>query len=122
MEAPWKRSVSNPGARLVASLVLAAGQTGYVVIVGPRSRGLQRGDVWMRSVAARQGTLRRVLSTRIRGGAVVVATLAAAAVLPPAAVSAATGSACPGGRDGPGWTLSTNTFDQNFSHHAYVGN
>ncbi len=34
----------------------------------------------------------------------------------------ASGSPCPGGRDGAGWTLSTTTFDQNYSHHAYVGN
>ena len=76
----------------------------------------------MRAVAARQGILRRVLCTRTRGAAVLVAALAAAAALPPGAASAAPGSPCPGGRDGAGWTLSTTTFDQNYSHHAYVGN
>jgi len=91
----------------------------------------------MRALAATQGTLRRVLSRRTLGGAVVVAALAAAAAIPPGAasaasgpaaalplgaVSAASGSPCPGGRDGAGWTLSTTTFDQNYSHHAYVGN
>src|SRR5437764_7877817 len=76
----------------------------------------------MRAVAARQGILRRVLSTRTRGPAVLVAALAAAAALLPGAASAASGSPCPGGRDGAGWTLSTTTFDQNYSHHAYVGN
>src|SRR2546423_3766980 len=76
----------------------------------------------MRAFAARQGIVRRVLCTRTRGAAVLVAALAAAAALPPGAASAASGSPCPGGRDGAGWTLSTTTFDQNYSHHAYVGN
>ncbi|MDP9345954.1 MAG: haloacid dehalogenase, partial [Actinomycetota bacterium] len=75
----------------------------------------------MRLVAATQGTLRRVLSTRTRGLAVFVAALAAAAALPPGAASAPSGSPCPG-RDGAGWTLSSTTFDQNYSHHGYVGN
>jgi trehalose/maltose hydrolase-like predicted phosphorylase len=34
----------------------------------------------------------------------------------------APGSPCPSGRDGAGWTLSTTSFSQNYTHHAYVGN
>ncbi len=37
----------------------------------------------------------------------------------PAPASAAT---CPDGRDGPGWTLATTTFDNTATRHAYVGN
>ena len=37
----------------------------------------------------------------------------------PASAAAAT---CPGGRDGAGWTLSTTTFDNHYTRHAYVGN
>ena len=37
----------------------------------------------------------------------------------PAPASAAT---CPDGRDGPGWTLATTTFDNTSTRHAYVGN
>jgi hypothetical protein len=48
----------------------------------------------------------------------VVVLLALIAVMP-AAASAAT---CPDGRDGAGWTLSTTTFDNHFTRHAYVGN
>ena len=48
----------------------------------------------------------------------VIAVVALIAVMP-AAASAAT---CPSGRDGAGWTLSTTSFDNHFSRHAYVGN
>jgi hypothetical protein len=90
----------------------------------------------MRALAATRRTLRRGLS-RTLGGAILVAAVAAAAAMPSGvanavsgsaaalplgAVSAASASPCPGGRDGAGWTLSTTTFDQNYSHHAYVGN
>ena len=37
----------------------------------------------------------------------------------PASAAAAT---CPSGRDGAGWTLSTTTFDNHYTRHAYVGN
>jgi trehalose/maltose hydrolase-like predicted phosphorylase len=37
-------------------------------------------------------------------------------------LSLASGSPCPGGRDGAGWTLSTSTFDEHYTRHAYVGN
>jgi hypothetical protein len=37
----------------------------------------------------------------------------------PATAAAAT---CPDGREGAGWTLSTTTFDNHFTRHAYVGN
>jgi len=37
----------------------------------------------------------------------------------PASAAAAT---CAGGRDGAGWTLSTTTFDNHYTRHAYVGN
>jgi len=45
-----------------------------------------------------------------------------AAAVPPGTASAGSGNPCPGGRNGAGWTLSTTTFDQNYSKHAYVGN
>ncbi|HEX4718618.1 MAG TPA: discoidin domain-containing protein [Thermoleophilaceae bacterium] len=37
----------------------------------------------------------------------------------PAVAAAAT---CPDGRDGSGWTLSTSTFDNHYTRHAFVGN
>ena len=83
----------------------------------------------MRAIAATQRTPRRVSSTY--AGAVLVAVLAAAAAatIPPGAASAASGgpgaasgSLCPGGRNGTGWTLSTTTFDNASTRHAYVGN
>ena len=49
----------------------------------------------------------------------VVAIAFALLVFAPAAASAAT---CPGGREGPGWTLSTTAFDSDYKRHAYVGN
>jgi len=48
----------------------------------------------------------------------VVAALALIALSPPGAAAAT----CPDGRDGPGWTLSTTTFDNHYTRHAYVGN
>jgi trehalose/maltose hydrolase-like predicted phosphorylase len=40
----------------------------------------------------------------------------------PAGIALAAGSPCPGGRDGAGWTLSTISYSQSYTHHAYVGN
>jgi trehalose/maltose hydrolase-like predicted phosphorylase len=48
----------------------------------------------------------------------VVALLALAAAVPTGAAAAT----CPDGRDGAGWTLSTTTFDNHYTRHAYVGN
>src|SRR4051794_26558565 len=48
----------------------------------------------------------------------VVAVLVLIAALPAGAAAAT----CPDGRDGPGWTLSTTTFDNHYTRHAYVGN
>jgi trehalose/maltose hydrolase-like predicted phosphorylase len=39
-----------------------------------------------------------------------------------AGTSLVSASPCPGGRNGVGWTLSTSTFDQHYTRHAYVGN
>ena len=39
-----------------------------------------------------------------------------------AASGPVSGSACPGGRNGAGWTLATTSFDQHYTRHAYVGN
>src|SRR6478609_8500510 len=39
-----------------------------------------------------------------------------------AGTSLVSASSCPGGRNGVGWTLSTSTFDQHYTRHAYVGN
>ena len=36
--------------------------------------------------------------------------------------ASAAAAPCPGGRDGAGWTLSTTTFDNHYTRHAYVGN
>jgi trehalose/maltose hydrolase-like predicted phosphorylase len=52
-------------------------------------------------------------------GCVVVTVLALIAALPSGAAAAAT---CPDGREGAGWTLSTTTFDNHYTRHAYVGN
>ena len=48
----------------------------------------------------------------------IVVLLALIAVMP----AAASGATCPDGRDGAGWTLSTTSFDNHFTRHAYVGN
>ena len=83
----------------------------------------------MRAIAATQRTPRRVSSTRAGAVLVVALAAAAAAAIPPGAAraasggpSAASGSLCPGGRNGTGWTLSTTTFDNASTRHAYVGN
>src|SRR5215207_11703972 len=39
-----------------------------------------------------------------------------------AAPARAADATCPDGRDGPGWTLATSTFDNTATRHAYVGN
>jgi hypothetical protein len=40
----------------------------------------------------------------------------------PSVSSPAVASAAPPCQDGQGWSLSTSTFDPNYTHHAYVGN
>lgn len=50
------------------------------------------------------------------------APLAALLVAAAAASSPAVASAAPPCQDGQGWSLSTSTFDPNYTHHAYVGN
>ena len=51
-----------------------------------------------------------------------LALAAALIALSPGRALAATPSPCPDGRDGPGWTLATSTFDNTYTRHAYVGN
>jgi len=48
----------------------------------------------------------------------VVVVLALIAAIPAGAAAAT----CPDGKDGAGWTLSTTTFDNHYTRHAYVGN
>ncbi|MDP9293989.1 MAG: discoidin domain-containing protein [Actinomycetota bacterium] len=48
--------------------------------------------------------------------------LAALLVAAAAASSPAVASAAPPCQDGQGWSLSTSTFDPNYTHHAFVGN
>jgi trehalose/maltose hydrolase-like predicted phosphorylase len=50
------------------------------------------------------------------------ALLAALLVAAAAASSPAVASAAPPCQDGQGWSLSTSTFDTNYTRHAYVGN
>jgi trehalose/maltose hydrolase-like predicted phosphorylase len=61
-------------------------------------------------------------STRfVRHGRLALAAVAAIAFLPapPAGAAGAGGAPC---QDGPGWALSTNTYDMASTRHAYVGN
>ena len=53
----------------------------------------------------------------MRRWAPLAALLAAAA----AASTPAVASAAPPCQDGQGWSLSTSTFDPNYTHHAFVG-
>jgi trehalose/maltose hydrolase-like predicted phosphorylase len=71
------------------------------------------------------------LATVLLVAAPVTSAATAGAALPvrgaaPAYASGAGGvagsTACPGGRNGAGWTLTTDTFSPSYSHHAYVGN
>jgi trehalose/maltose hydrolase-like predicted phosphorylase len=48
--------------------------------------------------------------------------VAAVVVLIAAMPAGAAAATCPDGREGPGWTLSTTTFDNRYTRHAYVGN
>jgi trehalose/maltose hydrolase-like predicted phosphorylase len=56
----------------------------------------------------------------VRKCALIAAVILASIALPPAAASAA--GPCPASRDGAGWTLSTSTFANSSTRHAYVGN
>ena len=49
-------------------------------------------------------------------------TVAASLVLIAAIPASAAAATCPDGREGPGWTLSTSTFDNHYTRHAFVGN
>src|SRR3954469_19155453 len=61
----------------------------------------------------------------MRRSAVFTAVVAAIALAPAGVASAAVSSPCPGDASDPtasGWALSTTTFDNAYTRHAYVGN
>ncbi len=62
------------------------------------------------------------MRARVAVSVVLVALAAAVAALSPGHALAATPGPCPDGRDGPGWTLATTTFDNTYTRHPYVGN
>src|SRR3954451_21520752 len=61
----------------------------------------------------------------MRRSVVFTAVVAAIALAPAGVASAAVSSPCPGDKGDPttsGWALSTTTFDNAYTRHAYVGN